>query len=200
VQETLSPLEEDLNRIEVGIRQLKTQYDMFFTGHLPRRPFEARKEIETLIEVMGRTAMQRFSDRFRFNSLASKYQTMTELWSKMLRAREEGRLRPGVAGFLEAPRREGSPAVERALSAFRISDPSVEDALCRMFYDKYVHLSRRTGSARRVSYSKFRAQIQSKTEALKRRAGCAAVAYSIEIRQGRPVIKARPDAKGGRRR
>ena len=65
MEEAASPIEEALGKIEVGIRHLKIQQDMFLSGHLPRQPFEARKDIETLIESLKRVHFQRFSERFR---------------------------------------------------------------------------------------------------------------------------------------
>src|SRR5262245_44481376 len=109
-----NPLEEALGRIEVGIRQLKIQYDMFFSGAAPRQPFEVRKELETPFKTLGDTPMQRFADRYRYNSLASKYQSMAELWAKMIRAKEEGRLRPGIPGFVDPVRRPEAAAARGA--------------------------------------------------------------------------------------
>lgn len=104
----VNPIEESLGHIEVEIRQLKVQYDMFFSGVIPRQPFELRKDVETMLKTLGNTAMQRFVDRYRYNALAAKYQSMVELWNKMIRAKEEGRLRPGIPGFVEPVRRVAS--------------------------------------------------------------------------------------------
>ena len=47
----INPIEESLNRIEIGIRQIKLQYDMFFSGVIPRQPFEQKKDLETELEI-----------------------------------------------------------------------------------------------------------------------------------------------------
>ena len=75
----LNPIEEGLGKIETGIRQLKLQYDMYFSGVLPRQPYELRKDLEITIKTMGNMAMQRFADRYRYNSLASRYWAHGEL-------------------------------------------------------------------------------------------------------------------------
>ncbi len=209
-EETLNPIDDGLDKIEVGIRQLKVQYEMFFSGHLPRQPFEARKDIERIIDTLRRTPFQRFADRFRFNTLTSKYQTMCELWGKMLRAREEGRLRPG----LPAPgglRRTGfnPPASSAAAAAgqdgpppdsFILADPRKEERLCRMFYDRFLQASKETSSGgRTIPFEKFRAQIEEKTATVRRKAGCEAVTYDIEVRADKVVVKARPISGGENR-
>ncbi|HKY33137.1 MAG TPA: MXAN_5187 C-terminal domain-containing protein [Candidatus Polarisedimenticolia bacterium] len=206
----INPIEESLGRIEVGIRQLKIQYDMFFSGVIPRQPFESRKDLEILLKTLGNTPMQRFADRYRYNALASKYQTMVELWNKMIRAKEEGRLRPGIPGFVEPVRRpeaEGgapSPPPARAAAAAaggppqpvfyrsKVSNPASEDGSLRVFYDRFLEAHRITGGSRKVTYEQFVRQIQAKTESIRRKAGCEAVSYSIVIKESGVSLKAAP--------
>ncbi len=194
-----NPIEEALNHIEVGIRQLKIQYDMFFAGAMPRQPFEVRKDLETLIKTVGDMRMQRFADRYRFNSLATKYQTMVELWNKMLRAKEEGRLRPGIPGFVEPIRRQqqaaagnGNGSSPQGPESFTFRSPETEGDSLKLFYDRYVEASRKS-----VSYGKFLSQILAKTEAIKKKSGCESVTYSIEVKGKGVSLKARP-ARGGK--
>lgn len=213
MEEAANPIEEALAKIEVGIRQLKIQQDMFLSGHLPRQPFEARKEIETLIESLKRVHFQRFADRFRYNMLTSKYQTMCELYGKMLRAKEEGRTRPGVPGFIApATRRSFEVTPPPALAAaarrraadagaapgptpapFVIGGSGAEDRVTRMFYDRFVQASKEASSGTKVvPYETFRSQIQAKTEAVRKKSGCSAVAYEVEVKEGRVVLKSKP--------
>lgn len=199
----LNPIEESLGKIETGIRQLKLQYDMYFSGVLPRQPYELRKDLEIMIKTLGNTAMQRFADRYRYNSLASRYQTMAELWSKMMRAKEEGRLRPGIPGFVEPVRRAGAAEAAGAGGrqngssvVFKISTsrPLAEDPSLRMFYDSFVEATRQsgTGEAGRVSYRSFLKQIETRTKSIKERAGCSAVSYSIVVKDGGVTLRAIP--------
>lgn len=217
----LNETEEALNRIEVGIRQLKVQYDMFFSGAMPRQPFETRKELEIQIKTLGDTRMQRFADRYRYNSLAAKYQSMTELWSKMIRAKEEGRLRPGIPGFVEPVRRvaeqvgavaaaeagaSGAGSVPGgngslnpdASTGFTFSDPAAEDSSARLFYDRYVEARRKRGKGR-VSYDRFLEQIALKTQAIRQKARCDRVTYTIEVKEDGVSLKARPLRNGGKK-
>jgi len=202
-----SQIEEALSHIEIGIRQLKIQYDMFFSGAMPRQPFESRRELEKLIKTVGDTRMQRFADRYRFNGLASKYQTMVELWNKMLRAKEEGRLRPGIPGFVDPVRRVAQAAAatqgrSAAVSRFEVSGADSERESLKMFYDKYLEASRGNGNGaggeRRISFERFSKQIKAKTEAIKKKAGCDSVSYSLEIKDGGVALKAKPSKSGGR--
>lgn len=215
----VNPIEDAINRIEVGIRQLKTQYDMYFAGAAPRQPFEVRKELEILIESTGKTRMQRFADRFRYNALASKYQTMTELWNKMIRAKEEGRLRPGIPGFVEPVRRTqeavaaatgGAVGVAAATATaapagaaaaggpvyhrLRFVDPTSQEPELRMFYDRFIEASKQSGgTASQVSFSSFVKQVTQRTQAVRQKAGCEAVTCSIVIKDGGVKLRVSPE-------
>ena len=195
-----NPVEDDLSQIEIGIRQLKVQYNMFFSGAMPRQPFETRKDLELLIKRMGNARMQRFADRYRYNALAAKYQTMVELWNKMIRAKEEGRLRPGIPGFVEPVKRQvvavavaGGPSTDTSRS-FELNRVVAEDDSCRLFYDSYVKANAKAvdHGSRIVSYEKFLKQIQAKTDAIRQKSGCDTVTYTIEIKDGGVKLKARP--------
>ena len=83
-------LDADLARLQSGIRQLKIQYDMFFAGSIPRQPFELRGEIEKIIRRYSSTPIQKYAPRFHFNSLVSRFNSLSELWAKTIRALEEG--------------------------------------------------------------------------------------------------------------
>ena len=47
-------------------------------------------------------------------------------------------------------------------------------------------------SAGSGSLARRMAQIQSKTEAVKKKSGCSAVAYDVEVKEGRVVLKSKP--------
>ena len=207
VEEQVDPIEDGLGKIEVGTRQLKLQYDMFFQGILPRQPYEARREIETIIYNLRKTQMQRNVDRFRFNTLTAKYQSMVELWNKMLRAKEEGRLNLGMPGFVKPVRRlqaelEEKGKIKRTKTvepkSFTIKNPTREEDSLRMFYDCYLAAKMKIGG-KRVSFTAFRKQILAKTKTMKSKSGASSVIYSIAIEGNRVVIKARGAGKGARK-
>ncbi len=219
-------IEDALGRIETGIRQLKVQYDMYFSGALKRPPYEVRKEIEIQIKTMGNLRMQRFADRFRYNTLATKYQTMCELWSKMMRAKEEGRLRPGIPGFVEpvgrltaktsaerkaeterttvAPPKARAPAGKPANVYYSISlsDPDDGSEPVKALYDRFLEANRENGleAAGRISYNRFAKQIAAKTQNIMKKSGCVAVTYSIVLKDKGVTLKAVPIKGEGAKR
>ena len=78
---------------------------MFFSGRLPKPPWETRSRVEALVKQFDRAYIQNYGDRFRFSTLQSRFAAFIDLWDRGLRAREEGR--PGP--FAQKPRSRKEP-------------------------------------------------------------------------------------------
>ena len=87
-------IEKDLQRLEVELKQLEAEYNMFFSGRLPKPPWETRARVEAMVTQYDRAHIPNTGDRFRFSTLQSRYQTFIDLWDRGMRAREEGRPGP----------------------------------------------------------------------------------------------------------
>ena len=85
-------LQEDLDRIDVMLRQLQVKWDLFFNGSEKKPPIGAADAGGRLIKRHSNAEIRNNGDRFRFQGLTARYTTFNELWQKKLRAREEGRL------------------------------------------------------------------------------------------------------------
>ena len=88
-------------RLEADLKQLEAEYNMFFSGRLPKPPWETRARVEALVKQFDRGHIPNTGDRFRFTTLQSRYATFIDLWDRGLRAREEGR--PGPFAQKRAP-------------------------------------------------------------------------------------------------
>ena len=91
---TVSDIERDLQRLEADLKQLEAEYNMFFSGRLPKPPWETRARVEALVKQYDRAHIQNTGDRFRFSTLQSRFAAFIDLWDRGLRAREEGRPGP----------------------------------------------------------------------------------------------------------
>jgi hypothetical protein len=87
----VTPIDEDLNQIEKDIRELKVEYDMFFSGGRKRPPVETQWRLDALVKRYGdRVAELNSAQRFRFANLTSTYAKYQDLWRKKMAARETG--------------------------------------------------------------------------------------------------------------
>ena len=84
-------LAEDIEAIEKGIRMLHVEWEKFFSGVEKKVPVDARSRLEAVIRRYAGGEIRNNNERFRYQALVSRYNTMSELWNKRLRAREEGR-------------------------------------------------------------------------------------------------------------
>ncbi len=111
-----SDLERDLRLLEASLHQLESQYNMYFAGSLPKPPAEARSRVEALFKRYDRAYIQSYADRFRLNTLQTRFSRFCELWDRGIRAREEGR--PGPFQHMKRDEfvEKGQPAAALAAS------------------------------------------------------------------------------------
>src|SRR5919199_5930661 len=96
-------IDRDLTRLETELRQLEAEYNMYFSGRLPKPPWETRNRVAALVKQYDRAYIQNYGDRFRFNTLQSRFASFIDLWDRGLRAREEGRPGPFAAPRPKTP-------------------------------------------------------------------------------------------------
>lgn len=179
-------IEADLQRIEVGIRQLKVQYDMFFAGSRKTQPLEMRTQVERIIKRYLNAPIRKYANRFHFNALVSRFNSMSELWGKTIRSMEEGDRRPhGV--------QEKFHFRERLVARCRISDPRQDDQTMQGLYKRFREAHRRVGRAEgSVTYDKFVRGISAQTRNLQKSSGCGEIELRLIICDDKVQLKARP--------
>lgn len=183
-------LEADIARLEVGIRQLRVQYDMFFAGALKREPFELRARIEQLIKRYSQNPPGRYADRFRLNTLVSRFNSLSELWGKRVRSREEGSTRH--QSFAESV-----GIRERLVARCRLQQADADDADLRRLHSRYVDAKRRSGlpEAKLPSYEAFARGVAAQTRRLRDSSGCDSIELRLIESDEAVQIKARPGSR-----
>jgi hypothetical protein len=191
-------LVDDLDRIDVMLRQCQVKWDLFFTGTEKKPPTELQGQLETLIKRLNNSEIRNNGDRFRFQGLSARYSTFNELWQKKLRAREEGRaygmhgLRAEKMAAVAPPRAplDGGPRPEAARE-FRVSDPARDGAAVRALYDRYVEERRRTGEPGAPAFDAFQALIGRQAQKILADKGASAVDFRLETKDGKVSLKAK---------
>jgi hypothetical protein len=182
-----SSVEADISQLESGLKQLKVQYDMFFAGSLKLEPVELRSRIEKLIKRHMNTSMQKYAQRYHFNSLVARFNSLSELWSKTIRVMEEGDRRlPSLAGF--------DPRRERLITRCRITGAAGEEAELRRVYNKFIEARRLSNGSNGngLSFQKFVRGVTSQTQRLRKESGCAEIELRVVVKDDQVQVKARP--------
>ena len=87
-------IERELSELDRGITTLRVEYERFFGGELRRPPVQARRTLEETLRRLGNSDIEKAAERFRLQTLQSRYNSFAELWEKRMQAREEGRSGP----------------------------------------------------------------------------------------------------------
>src|SRR5215510_7200684 len=77
-----SNVEQDLNRLEAELKRLEAEYNMFFAGRLARPPWETRERVAALVKQYDHAHLGNTGDRFRFQTLQSRYATFVDPWDR----------------------------------------------------------------------------------------------------------------------
>lgn len=191
-------LAEDLDILNVDIRQLQTKWEMFFAGIDNKPPHELQRRVEKIIRDHAFQDIRNNTDRFRYQTLTARYNSFNELWQKRLRAREEGKAF-GVHGLKADVLPPPAPERERRAPAggggtgreFRVGSADGDDAQVQALYQRYVEERERLGEGEAPAYESFRQLIGQQTAKILGDKGARAVDFRLDSSQGKVSLKAR---------
>jgi hypothetical protein len=187
VRDQQPTVEEQLARLEEDIRRLKVEFDIYFNGAAKRPPYDTKGRVDTLIKRLADDRTLTFAQRYHYNSLAARYTSFMQLWRRTMQDREEGR---GVRRPAPVTAREP----EEAPNTFVCADARGDVSTVRELYDALVAAKRRCGEQTDdLSFPRFHRMIAEKSEALKERAGCERVHFSVAVKDGRVQFKAKAE-------
>jgi hypothetical protein len=183
-----STLDRDLQRLEADLKQLEAEYNMFFSGRLPKPPWETRARVEALVKQYDRAHIVNTGDRFRFLTLQSRFATFVDLWDRGLRAREEGR--PGPFGNprpTKEPEKKGPE--DRILHVSSFKDPVREIEKLTDLYESLAEARRGVGEDA-PPFHKFAELVKNQVKKL-RQTGTKEVAFRVAVKDGKVSFTAR---------
>jgi len=193
-------LTEDLDRLDLTMRQLQVKWDLFFNGQEKKPPSDLQGQVEAIVKRYANSEIRNNGERFRYQSLCARYTTFNELWQKKLRAREEGKafgvhglraeqLPPPPAPSAAPPSREQRRAA--APGEIRVVDAARDTDAVQALYNRFVEERIRAGEAHAPVFENFRDLIRQQTERIRAEKGAQAVDFRLETRDGRVSLKAR---------
>jgi hypothetical protein len=181
-------LERDLQRLEADLKQLEAEYNMFFSGRLPKPPWETRARVEHLVKQYDRAHIVNTGDRFRFLTLQSRFATFIDLWDRGLRAREEGRPGP-FAKQRTAKEPEKKGPEDRILHVSSFRDPVREIDKLTDLYESLAEARREVGEDA-PPFHKFAELVKSQVKKIKQ-SGTPEVAFRVAVKDGKVSFTAR---------
>jgi hypothetical protein len=186
-------VDDQMTRLEEDMRRLKIEYDIYFNGATKRPPYDTKSRVETVIKRLGDDRTLNFAQRYRYNSLAARYNSFRELWRRTIQAREEGR---DAGAAQRAAAHEAEERSPQNQSTFSCGDAHRDVQTVKEIYEALVEAKRKCGeSVEELSFPRFHHLIATKTDNLKEHLGCERVRFSIDIEDGRVNFKAKADQK-----
>jgi hypothetical protein len=181
-------LERELRALETDLRKLEGEYNMYFSGRLPRPPWETRARVEGAVKRLDRAHIQNYGTRFRFTTLQSRFAAFVDLWDRGLRAREEGRPGPFArrpAAAAKAP----AKAEDKVLFVTAFKDPMKEMDKLHDLYDTLREAREHLGE-QNVAFHKFTELVKNQVAKLKKD-GASEVAFRVSLKDGKLNFTAR---------
>jgi hypothetical protein len=82
--------DEDLDDLDHNLKRLRVEYDQYFLGILKRPPEVLQGRVQKVIVKYSNESLRKTHQKFRFNSLNSKFQIYRQQWGRTLRQIENG--------------------------------------------------------------------------------------------------------------
>ena len=87
--EEAAAIDKHLGKLEDDVRRLKIEFDIFFNGSAKRPPLEARARLEAQIKRLMDNRGLSFAQRYKLNTLISRFTSYRELWRRAMKAKGE---------------------------------------------------------------------------------------------------------------
>jgi hypothetical protein len=168
-----------LDRIEADLVELEHQYKLFFQGVRRTEPQEERRILEWMVRRMGQRKITNTADQFRFHSLQGRFYSYTNLWTRMTRDLEEGRIERDARGnIVRTKTLHGEPVppehLDQVLDQLRCARqecgiPTEENDL-----------------------DSLREMLRSRAAEIAEKSGAKQVEFRVTIEGGKPKVKAGP--------
>ena len=180
-------IERDLQILESDLRKLEGEYNMYFSGRLPRPPWETRGRVEAMLKRLDRSVIQNYGDRFRFTTLQSRFAAFVDLWDRGLRAREEGRPGPFAQRKPAETKKQPAKADDKVLFVASFKDPMKEMEKLHDLYDTLRDAREQMGE-QNIPFHKFTELVKSQVSKLKKD-GAPEVAFRVSVKDGKLNFK-----------
>ena len=183
--------DEQLTRLEDDIRRLRIEFDIFFNGAAKRPPYDTKGRVETLLKRLADDRTLTYAQRYRYNSLAARYNAFRDHWRRTMQGREEGR-DPATTARAHV-KKETNTEGELAAS-FVCQDAHRDVEVVKDIYHSLLEAKRQCGEATDdLSFPKFHRLLASKADGIKEQRGCDRVRFSVAVENGQVSFKARAE-------
>lgn len=195
---------ESIDHLAGEIRQLRVDFERFFSGALLVPPDELRRRVQARLRQLRSLNSMSAVDRFRLGDLEARHNSYDELFTRRLRDREEGRLRAGPTPTTAmTPLTPPSPPRPPSAAGNAPGDPDAggivvgaepDPRAVAALYAQVTAADAPGGGAEgpRFDLASFGSYLQRQAAAIRAKTGCAEVQFRLAAEDGKLRLKARP--------
>lgn len=178
----------ELVGIENEVRELHTLYEQYFAGVEKREPVKRRAAVSQRLLRFSQRRLQQTDLRFRYQNLATRFQSYVGYWDRILRLMDEGRYSRQLHKIKAPPVTPIiAPSVENPAPAAAPVDAT--ETIFRQLQQARVSCQMDPATLNRQQVEAF---LEKQKEAIRQRFGDRPVDFRVVIEDGKPKVKVRP--------
>lgn len=179
-------LDEQLDRLEVKITELRVYYEQYFVDLIPQPPDKLQQEVTWIIRKMLKAPFKNAATRFRLRQLIQRYQMYATYWEKVMKLREEGKY---TKDQFKAEMREKSVASQK----FEASQQGKAEKGMKQLFESYETALKKSGvNTKNINYDAFKKSLLEKAKMMKEKTGAKKLHYKVVVKDGKVTLKATP--------
>lgn len=172
-------IEQELNQIELELRELEIRYEQYFAGVEKREPSQDRDSVARRLRHFTNRRIIQTDLRFRYQNLATRYHSYSGYWDRILRLMDEGRYtRHAVCKW---PVAKGAPP----------PPPEPVDPVERVYRQLLEAHQRINSGGVPPERGQVAAFLEKQMSAIREKFGEREVEFLVETESGKPRIKVR---------
>jgi len=171
--------EAKLGQLTELVEQFRVDAERYFNGGLALPPEELRTRIHALLRELRTGQLRAAADQFRFASLEARFSSISELFGRRLREREEGRSAIARAAAEPIARHDATAGIVFPDAGDRGAVEALWGALAR-------------SGGRTLELETFRVYLTRQIDDIRAKTGAAAVQFRVVADDGKLKLKAKP--------
>lgn len=187
------PIDERLDELDQGVKRLRIEYDQYFLGILKRPPEVLTGKMQKIIVEFSNSPPHKSQQKFRFNSLNSKFQIYRQQWGRTLRQIEQGTYKGHLfkAHLHERERMQAQKQASKSDAPAETAPParSAASGAIDQLYDALIAARTRAGEAGPApERARVEAMVRKQTAALREKHPGAKVKFKVAIEGNRAKL------------
>lgn len=178
-------LRAELDGLDIQIKDLKVQYEQYFSGILPLPPDKLHAEVKRLVRKLRKAPFKSSAMLYRLRNLETKYQTFNSYWQRVLRQKEEGTYSRDLFKANLRERLAQETAKEES------NEGLAEKGLQGLFQAYRSAVEKHTGKKIEVKFDAFKDSLVKRAQEFKQRHGNKKLSFKVVVKDGKVTVQAR---------